>query len=194
MKTIKSIFGKGVFIRGSNIDTDQIIPARFLKCTTFTELSSGLFYDQRFTEDGTPLEHPLNGFEVGNILFTEDNFGCGSSREHAPQALQKSGFEAIVGLSFGSIFKANCYQIGLPCFIIDPDNLQLITGELFKSQSNDVRIDVEKLNLSCGGKQFRISASQGEQQSLLEGSYDPLAQLLANRERIMEINMKTERV
>jgi len=119
LEKITSVSGKGVYVPGSDIDTDRIIPARFMKCVTFDGLGEYLFYDVRHEEDGTLKPHPLNEerFAGASILISGINFGCGSSREHAPQAISKGGFRAVIAQSFAEIFFGNCATLGMPCVI-----------------------------------------------------------------------------
>ena len=113
---IQQISGPAVPVPGSDIDTDRIIPARFMKCVTFDGLGDYLFYDMRHEEDGTLKEHPLNEerFQGASIFVSGVNFGCGSSREHAPQALYRAGFRAVIAESFAEIFFGNCTTLGHP--------------------------------------------------------------------------------
>ena len=100
---VKNISGKAIAITGNDIDTDRIIPARYLKALTFSELGEYPFYDERFDADGNPKEHPFNRASAkgAKMLFVNSNFGCGSSREHAPQALKRWGIDAVIGVSYG---------------------------------------------------------------------------------------------
>src|SRR5580698_9770742 len=117
LEKITRVAGRAVNVPGNDIDTDRLIPARYLKCVTFDGLGEFLFYDLRKNADGTDKPHTLNDprFKGASILFSGANFGCGSSREHAPQAIQKYGFRAIVAESFAEIFFGNCTTLGMPC-------------------------------------------------------------------------------
>src|SRR5437764_10389803 len=114
---ITQVAGRGVYVPGNDIDTDRIIPARFMKCVTFDGLGEFLFYDVRKNADGSDKPHPLNDprFKGATVLFSGANFGCGSSREHAPQAIQKYGFKAVVAENFAEIFFGNCTTLDIPC-------------------------------------------------------------------------------
>ena len=107
---IKTISGRGLPLLGNDIDTDQIIPARYMKCVTFDDLGKYVFYDARFSANGNKKDHPFNQekYKDAKILIVNRNFGCGSSREHAPQSLMRFGIAAIVGESFAEIFSGNC--------------------------------------------------------------------------------------
>src|SRR5690625_2976729 len=117
LEEIKQVTGRGVYVAGDDIDTDRIIPARFMKCITFDGLGEFLFYDVRKNEDGSPKKHPLNEprFSEATILLSGSNFGCGSSREHAPQAIYRYGFRGIIAESFAEIFFGNSTTLGMPC-------------------------------------------------------------------------------
>ena len=134
---------------GNDIDTDRIIPARFLKCVTFDELGPSLFYDERFAEDGTSKDHPLDKAQNkgAEILMSDDNFGCGSSREHAPQAIQKFGLKAVIAGSFAEIFHGNCTTLGIPCLMMEKADREKLASSL--------AMDPE------GGSCHRPSRSQG---------------------------------
>ncbi len=116
MSKINQIEGKAVPVEGNDIDTDRIIPARYLKEITFTNMGKYPFYDERFDAEGKPKGHPfdLPQFQGAHLLFVNQNFGCGSSREHAPQALMRWGVRAVVGESFAEIFAGNCTMLGIP--------------------------------------------------------------------------------
>ena len=121
LEKITQVNGTAVYVPGNDIDTDRIIPARFMKCVTFDGLGEYLFYDVRKDEEGNDKDHPLNDerFQSASILITNANFGCGSSREHAPQALYRYGFRAVIAESFADIFFNNCYSFTLLIVIYD---------------------------------------------------------------------------
>ena len=116
-KAIQQIAGTAVYVPGDDIDTDRIIPARFMKCITFDGLGEYLFYDVRKAEDGTDKAHNLNDprYAGASVLISGNNFGCGSSREHAPQAILRAGFEAVIAGSFAEIFFGNATNLGVVC-------------------------------------------------------------------------------
>ena len=118
---VTAVGGKAVYVSGNDIDTDRIIPARYLKCVTFDELGPALFYDARFDDQGKSTNHVLDqsAHAGAEILLADDNFGCGSSREHAPQAIQKFGLKAIIAGSFAEIFHGNCTTLGMPCVVME---------------------------------------------------------------------------
>ena len=125
MKKITTIQGTGVAIRGNDIDTDQIIPARYMKEVTFTGLEKYAFHDVRYNSDKSLKDHPFNDpkYKDASIMIVNSNFGCGSSREHAPQAIIRHGIQAMIGQSFGEIFMGNCTTLGVPVLIVTSKKL-----------------------------------------------------------------------
>lgn len=185
---ISKVHGKAVHISGNDIDTDRIIPARFLKCVTFDELGPALFYDERFDSQHRSKGHVLDQpeHEGASILISGANFGCGSSREHAPQALQKFGINAVVAESFAEIFHGNCTTLGIPCVVMTrPDRERL--AELVESDPDaEVIIDIEAQKLICANNIFEMSMKASAREAFLAATYDPLDTLLASRSKIDE--------
>src|SRR5512146_2174600 len=142
LEKITSVAGRAVSVPGNDIDTDRIIPARFMKCVTFDGLGEFLFYDVRKNADGTDKPHPLNEarFKGATILLSGSNFGCGSSREHAPQALQKYGFKAVIAENFAEIFFGNSTTIGLVCVNAEREDIAKIAAALEKNPATEVVI------------------------------------------------------
>ena len=183
---ITTVSGQGVYVRGNDIDTDRIIPARFLKCVTFDELGPSLFYDVRFDSDGKSKQHALDDsrYAGASILISDNNFGCGSSREHAPQAIQKFGFRAIIAGSFADIFHGNCTTLGIPCIVMRADDRQRL-GELIDSDPDaEVSIDIQNMKVACGNESFDVTMKDSARMAFLAGTYDPLDNLLASMEKI----------
>jgi 3-isopropylmalate/(R)-2-methylmalate dehydratase small subunit len=178
---IRHVRGTAVVVPGDDIDTDRIIPARFLKCVTFDALGPQLFYDERFREDGTPKDHPLNapGAEQATILVSGHNFGSGSSREHAPQSIHKAGFRAVIAGSFAEIFFGNALTLGMPCVTLDPEDLGVLQGLLRSAPETEVEVDVENREVRAGGRVFPAGLPDGARGALLNGRWDPLGDLLA---------------
>ena len=135
---ITNVEGRAVPIRGNDIDTDRIIPARYLKEVTFARMGEYPFFDERFDALGNLKPHPLNDpkYKGASLLFVNKNFGCGSSREHAPQALYRWGINAIVGESFAAIFAGNCTIMGVPTVTVSPVDIE----KLMRAVENDPRI------------------------------------------------------
>ena len=180
LERIREVRGTAVVVAGDDIDTDRIIPARFLKCVTFDDLGPQLFYDVRYDEDGTPREHPLNapGADEATILVSGLNFGCGSSREHAPQSIHKAGFRAVVAGSFAEIFFGNSLTLGMPCVTLAPADLAALQAVLQADPTTEVTVDVEGGVVRADGRVFAASLPESARGVLLEGFWDPLSDLL----------------
>ncbi len=183
MSQIKQIIGQGVPVVGNDIDTDRIIPARFLRCVSFDGLGKQAFADDRIQTDG---KHPfdLPQYKNATILVVNANFGCGSSREHAPQSLSRWGIQGIIGESFAEIFLGNCTAIGLPCVTVTPD----ITGELQKllqdSPETKIEINLETKTVVYGHSTTPIEINPASQQMFVKGTWDNCGQLVQNESAI----------
>ena len=177
---IKQVTGKGVYVPGDDIDTDRIIPARFMKCITFDGLGEYLFYDVRKTESGEDKQHNLNDprFADASILVSGNNIGCGSSREHAPQSILRAGYNAVIAGSFAEIFFGNSTNLGVVCVIASDADRATIAAAIEADPSIDVTIDVENLKVNFGEQSISCEIKPGARESLLSGNYDPLSELL----------------
>ncbi|MGJ8649720.1 MAG: 3-isopropylmalate dehydratase small subunit [Opitutaceae bacterium] len=177
---IKQVTGKGVFVPGDDIDTDRIIPARFMKCITFDGLGEYLFHDVRKTESGEDKKHNLNDprFAKASILVSGNNFGCGSSREHAPQSILRAGYNAVIAGSFAEIFFGNSINLGVVCVIASDADRKLIAAAIEANPEVELTIDVENHKISFGDQSVPCEIKPGARDSLLSGNYDPLAELL----------------
>ena len=186
---ITKLDGTGVYVPGNDIDTDRIIPARFLKCVTFDELGPSLFYDVRFDDEGNSKDHILDQVQHqgASILISDANFGCGSSREHAPQAIQKFGFKAVIAESFAEIFHGNCTTLGIPCVVMQAKDRQKLVSLIQSDPSSDVIVDIEDLKVICANNIFEISMKDSARRAFLAASYDPLDTLLQSRDAVAEI-------
>src|SRR5215470_13632042 len=149
---IERVSGRAVHVPGEDIDTDRIIPARFLKCVTFDGLGEHLFKDVRFREDGSKTDHPLNDprFAGATILVAGRNFGCGSSREHAPQSIAKYGFRAIVAESFAEIFFGNSVALGMPCVSLSRRDLDVLAARIEGRPDTPVTVDLVQSLVTAG--------------------------------------------
>ena len=178
---VPEVRGTAVVVPGDDIDTDRIIPARFLKCVTFDDLGPALFHDERFEADGTPKGHPLDAPEArgATILISGVNFGSGSSREHAPQSIHKAGFRAIVAGSFAEIFFGNATTLGMPCVTVDADDLAVLQATVTSDPATEVVVDVANREVRAGDRVFPATLPEGAHGALLEGRWDPLGDLLA---------------
>ncbi len=176
-KRIDGFTGRAAVLRGADIDTDRIIPARFMRCVTFDGLGEYAFHDDRAQAKG---DHPLDDerYEGASILVAGDNFGCGSSREHAPQALMRTGFRAFIAGSFAEIFAGNCTALGLPCVTLEAGDLASLMESVELDPSQEVAIDIEARQVRCKAGTFEAGIRDGTRQQLLEGTWDATAVLL----------------
>jgi 3-isopropylmalate/(R)-2-methylmalate dehydratase small subunit len=183
---ITKVQGRGVYVAGDDIDTDRIIPARFMKCVTFDGLGQYLFNDVRFEENGTPKVHPLNDpkHEGATILLSNANFGCGSSREHAPQAIAKFGFRAVVAESFAEIFFGNSTTLGMPCVCVSRDAVLALAKAIEADPKLELTIDLEKSTVSAGSLSFPATMKPAARDALVKGEWDPIGQLLDGAEQV----------
>ncbi|WP_438982739.1 3-isopropylmalate dehydratase small subunit [Vulcanococcus sp.] len=180
---ISSIRGTTVVVRGDDIDTDRIIPARFLKCVTFDALGPAAFADDRAELTASPAgPHPFDRLEHHGaaILLVNRNFGCGSSREHAPQALMRWGIRAVVGESFAEIFYGNCLALGIPCLAAGHDTMLAIQAAAQADPAAVFEVDVANACLSLGEQSWALDLAAGPRQMLSTGQWDATGQLLAN--------------
>lgn len=178
--SITKVKGKAVYVAGDDVDTDRIIPARFMKCITFDGLGEYLFHDVRFDENGSKKEHNLNNqrFSDATILISGNNFGCGSSREHAPQSIQKAGFNAVIAGSFAEIFFGNSTNLGVVCVSVGNDERKQISDLINNQPELVISIDLEALKVNVGEHSFDCSIKADARKSLLDGSFDTLNELL----------------
>lgn len=177
---ITEISGRGVYVPGDDLDTDRIIPARFMKCVTFDGLGEYLFYDARHNDDGSKRGHPLDDprFAGASILVSGNNFGCGSSREHAPQAIYRAGFRAVVAEGFAEIFFGNSTQLGIPCVKVTRAVRERIAAALAADPQIVVTLDLVHLTIRYGGEVAGCELRDGARRGLIEGRWDPIGELL----------------
>jgi len=192
LEQIKLVRGPGVFVAGDDIDTDQIIPARFLLCVTFDALGGQLFYDARFNQDGSPKAHSLNDarFTGAKVLLSGKNFGCGSSREHAPQSIHKAGFRAVIAESFAEIFFGNSTTLGIPCVSLKQGEIAEIAAAIEANPKTEIAIDVEKLEVSAAGKTYKCEIKPSAKDALVRGEWDPIAQLLEGLPQVEAVKQR----
>ena len=174
---IDSVKGTGCVVRGDDIDTDRIIPARFMKEITFDTMGEHAFEDARLQAKG---QHPLDDerFAGAGILIVGQNFGCGSSREHAPQSLMRFGFNGFIGGSFAEIFFGNCTALGLPCVTLADDDLIKLMDSVELDPTQEITIDVAGSKVRCRAGDLEASIPAGTRQQLLEGAWDATQVLL----------------
>jgi 3-isopropylmalate/(R)-2-methylmalate dehydratase small subunit len=180
LEKITHVTGRGVCVPGNDIDTDRIIPARFMKCVTFDGLGEFLFYDVRKNADGTDRPHPLNDprFKGATVLLSGANFGCGSSREHAPQAIQKYGFKAIIAENFAEIFFGNCTTLGVPCATASRSDIARIAAAIEGNPQTEVVVDVANQEIRFAGQTVPAVVRADALDALVNGRWDAIAELL----------------
>jgi 3-isopropylmalate/(R)-2-methylmalate dehydratase small subunit len=170
------IAGRGIPVTGNDIDTDRIIPARFLKEVTFETMGEHAFEDARKQNP----EHPFNSpaYAGASVLVVGQNFGCGSSREHAPQALMRWGISAIVGGSYGEIFFGNCVMLGIPCMVVAQADLEWLQREISRNPQATVSVDVQNQEVRFGDRTIKATMPDGPRNQLVGGTWDSTAVLL----------------
>ncbi|NER78592.1 MAG: 3-isopropylmalate dehydratase small subunit [Leptolyngbya sp. SIO1D8] len=178
MTQVKTVAGCGIPLAGDDIDTDRIIPARFLRCVTFDGLG-----DQVFADDRTQLggQHPFDQpqYQGANILVVNRNFGCGSSREHAPQAITRWGVKALIGESFAEIFFGNCLAMGVPCVTVSSEVAQTLQANIAANPQQPLELDLETLTVTMADYQAAVQMAAGPRQMFLGGTWDACGQLVA---------------
>lgn len=186
---ITQVAGRGVYVPGNDIDTDRIIPARFMKCVSFDGLGEFLFYDVRKNADGSDRAHPLNDprFKGASILVSGLNFGCGSSREHAPQALQKYGFRAVIAENFAEIFFGNCTTLGIPCASASREDIQKLTVAIENNPQLEVVVDVAAQQVRFGGQSIPALVRDSARDGLVNGRWDAIGELLEGVSSVKEV-------
>lgn len=189
MSKIVRISGTALPVRGNDIDTDRIIPARYLKEVTFARMGEYPFFDERFDAAGKPRPHPFNDpkYRGASVLFVNKNFGCGSSREHAPQALYRFGIHAIVGESFAAIFAGNCVMMGVPTATVSPAEIEELMRLAEGGPQTVFSLDLEAKSLTFGERQIRFDIPDTYRSALTTGSWDSTAMLHANLDKVKKV-------
>lgn len=183
MTKIQTITGPALPLIGNDIDTDRIIPARFLKCVTFDGLGDHAFEDDRQQMNGDhPFDQPQ--YKTARILVVNRNFGCGSSREHAPQAIARWGIQALIGESFAEIFFGNCVAMGVPCAVAEHEAVQQLQAAIAGNPEMTVEVDLNAMEARYGGNAIPIAMGSGPRQMFLGGTWDATGQLVAQAKRI----------
>jgi 3-isopropylmalate/(R)-2-methylmalate dehydratase small subunit len=183
---ITKISGTGLPMRGNDIDTDRIIPARYLKEVTFARMGNYPFFDERYNADGKKKDHPFNDPEYSGaaVLFVNKNFGCGSSREHAPQALNRFGIKVMIGESFAAIFQGNCTMMGVPTVTVGEKDMQTLMKSVEEDPKLEYAVDLENKTLTYGKNKIAIDLPETYRTALITGSWDSTALLRANLEQV----------
>ena len=191
LKIIK-ISGTAVPLRGNNIDTDRIIPARYLKEVSFARMGDYPFFDERYSSEGKKKDHPFNDPEYSgaSLLFVNKNFGCGSSREHAPQALHRFGIKVIVGESFAAIFAGNCTMMGVPTVTVSETEMERLMKSVEENPKTDYSVDLDSKTLTYGNVQIAIDLPETYRTALTSGSWDSTALLRANLQQVKQTAKK----
>ena len=177
----KNLSGTAIALRGDDIDTDRIIPARFLKAVTYAGLGAHAFADERRAWRARGELHPFDDprrHHHGSILLVNKNFGCGSSREHAPQALRRWGIAAVIGESFGDIFAANCAAIGVPCLRASAADIAALQDAADTVGSRELVADLEEKTVKCGNLVVTMEIPDGDRERFLDGTWDGMSVLL----------------
>lgn len=192
LEKITQVAGRGVYVPGNDIDTDRIIPARFMKCVTFDGLGEYLFYDVRKNADGSDKPHPLNEprFKGASILLSGANFGCGSSREHAPQAIQKYGFRAVVAENFAEIFFGNCTTLGMPCATAARTDIAKIAAAIEANPQTEVVVDVARQEIRFAGQTVKAAFRESARDALVNGRWDSIGELLDGKAAVVKTAAK----
>ena len=183
---ITEVSGTGVPIPGDDVDTDQILPAKFMKEVTFDNMADYLFYDARRDDDGEFNDHPLNRFDGASIAVVNSNFGCGSSREHAPQAMMRWGVDGVVGESYAEIFRDNCKSLGIPAVTADHETVVELQEWIEANPDGHIDIDVEHETVTYGDTVIDVDVDDAMREALVEGIWDTTALMYSNRSKVDE--------
>tara|TARA_B100000700_G_C14800690_1_gene740424 strand:- start:301 stop:930 length:630 start_codon:yes stop_codon:yes gene_type:complete len=183
---VELIIGKGIVLRGDDIDTDRIIPARFLKCVSFRNLGEQVFADDREESQGN---HPFDKaiYKDASILVVNDNFGCGSSREHAPQALMRWGIRGIIGQSFAEIFYGNCLALGIPCATSSSEVIKQIQDNIENFPNELLNLNLHSISINKNNKNWKLQIEKGPLEMLKSGRWDATSQLISNSNKVNDI-------
>jgi 3-isopropylmalate/(R)-2-methylmalate dehydratase small subunit len=186
LEKITQVTGRGVYVPGDDLDTDRIIPARFMKCITFDGLGEFAFYDARAFAKADGQTHPLDDqrFQGANILLSGSNFGCGSSREHAPQALYRFGIRAVIAESFAEIFFGNSITLGMPCVVMKAEDIRSVAKLIESDPQAAITLDLTEKKLSLADMDFTIVIPDHAHEALVAGKWDAIADLLEGLEDV----------
>jgi 3-isopropylmalate/(R)-2-methylmalate dehydratase small subunit len=190
VERIREIRGRALPLRGDDIDTDRIIPARFLKSVTFEGLQDHLFEDDRKEVDAVqPGSHPVSNpnYAGASVMLVQANFGCGSSREHAPQAIHRRGIRAVIGHSFSEIFFGNSVALGMPCPTVSRETCEALIAIAEQDPATEFAIDLNAMKVAAGGRAFDLSLPGGAREAFLDGSWDATGLLLENFDQVRAV-------
>jgi 3-isopropylmalate/(R)-2-methylmalate dehydratase small subunit len=186
VERVREIRGTALPLRGDDVDTDRIIPARFLKAITFDGLEQHLFEDDRRQAEAAGITHAVNNpaYRGARILLVNSNFGCGSSREHAPQAIYRHGIRAVLGQSFSEIFFGNSIALGMPCPTAPPEAIRVLMEMTEGNPSMELTIDLQQMQVKAGGRAFAVTLPPAVREAFLDGSWDATGLLLEDYDRV----------
>ena len=182
VERIREIHGTALPVRGDDIDTDRIIPARFLKSISFDGLEAHLFEDDREQLPSHPAGNPA--YRSATVMLVNANFGCGSSREDAPQAIRRRGIRAVIGQSFSEIFFGNSVVLGMPCLTASAETLHALMSAVERDPSTDIALDLTTLRATANGRSYELSLSPAVREAFLDGSWDATGLLLERFEEV----------
>ena len=185
---IQHVVGRAIPVRGNDIDTDRIIPARYLRAITFDGLGEHAFEDDRKSNPDHPFNNPR--YQGASLLIANGNFGCGSSREHAPQALMRWGVCAIVGVSFAEIFLGNCTAMGMPCLTASTEDIVKIQDAAEADPQREMSVDLKEKKLIFGDIEVDLQIAESNRLQLIEGAWDATGMLLEGRDAVRDIANK----
>jgi 3-isopropylmalate/(R)-2-methylmalate dehydratase small subunit len=190
VERIREVRGSGLPLRGDDIDTDRIIPARFLKSITFDGLQHHLFEDDRKQlEAAGAATHAVSNpaYSAARVMVVQTNFGCGSSREHAPQAIYRRGIRAVVGHSFSEIFFGNSVALGMPCPTTSRENTETLIAIVEQNPSAELVVDLMAMTLTVADRRFEIRLPAPAREAFLDGSWDATGLLLENYDEVRTV-------
>ena len=182
---ILQVTGRGLPLVGDEIDTDRIMPARFLRAVSFDGLEKHVFEDDRKADPGHPFDDPR--YRGASILVVNANFGCGSSREHAPQGLARFGIKAIVGESFSEIFQGNATMMGLPCLLADHGSIEALQTAIERAPQTAISADIATGAIAAGGLKVKGTLPQATREALLSGQWNPTSMLLDRFDEVRSV-------
>jgi 3-isopropylmalate/(R)-2-methylmalate dehydratase small subunit len=188
-RLIDRISGRAIPLRGHDIDTDRIIPARYLKSVTFEDLETHAFEDDRKQLEERGQVHAFWNprYAGAKILIVNGNFGCGSSREHAPQAIQRSGIRAIIGESFSEIFFGNSAALGMPCLTVRAEDAEALMSAVEANPQVELNVSVGAETAELGGTIYRASIPAGAREAFTAGTWDATGLLLDDYDRVRDV-------
>jgi 3-isopropylmalate/(R)-2-methylmalate dehydratase small subunit len=187
VERISNVRGRALPVRGDDIDTDRIIPARFLKSVSFEGLEEHLFEDdRREAEAAAGATHPVSNraYAGAAVMLVNGNFGCGSSREHAPQAIRRRGIRAVVGQSFSEIFFGNSVALGMPCPTASAEALQALMSAVEQDPATELVVDLDTMRVTAGDRSYELSMPAPARDAFLDGSWDATGLLLENYDEV----------